>query len=97
MSSAQLISFANIIVGNQGQVMIAIKDAGLDPGTLIEVHLKIGNSFEIFQGLDLIGQIDSTPDDAMQALATARQVVLVEVGKDGPSRIHEMISIRSGS
>lgn len=97
MSENNIVNFANIVVGNHGQVMIAIKDAKLDPDTLIEVHLKIGNCFEIFQGLDVIGQIDNTPDDAMQALATARQVVLVEVGEDGPARVHEMVSIRSGS
>ncbi len=95
--SDDIIRFANIVVGNQGQVMIAIKDAGLDADTLIEVHLKIGNCFEIFQGIDLIGLIDNTPDDAMAALATASKVVLVEVGDDGPTRTHEMISIRSGS
>lgn len=95
--SDNIIRFANIVVGNQGQVMIAIRDARLDPHTLIELHLKIGNCFEIFQGLDLIGQIDNTPDEAMTALATSKQVVLVEVGEDGPTRVHEMISIRSGS
>jgi len=95
--SDDIIRFANIVVGNHGQVMIAIKDAGLDADTLIEVHLKIGNCFEIFQGIDLIGMIDNTPDDAMAALATASKVVLVEVGDDGPTRTHEMISIRSGS
>lgn len=95
--SEDITRFANIVVGNHGQVMIAIKDAGLDPDTLIEVHLKIGNCFEIFQGIDLIGQIDNTPDDAMTALATAAKVVLVEVGDDGPTRTHEMISIRSGN
>lgn len=97
MSDDKITRFANILVGNNGQVMIAIKEAGLDPDTLIEVHLKVGNSFEIFQGLDLIGQIDSTPDEAMTALATARQVVLVEVSENGPIRTHEMISIRAGS
>lgn len=97
MSTDNVIRFANIVVGNHGQVMIAIKDAGLDANTLIEVHLKLGNSFEIFQGIDLIGQIDNTPDEAMTALATASKVVLVEVGDEGPTRTHEMISIRSGS
>jgi len=93
--SDNIARFANIIAGQHGQVMIAIRDAGLDPHTLIEIHLKLGNSFEIFQGLDLIGQIDSTPDDAMSALATARKVVLVEVGQTGPIRTHELVAIRA--
>lgn len=95
--SNDILHFANIVVGSHGQVMIAIREAGLDPDMLIEVHLKIGNCFEIFQGLDIIGQIDNTPDEAMAALATAKQVVLVEVGENGPARTHEMVSVRSGS
>lgn len=93
--SDNLIRYANIVVGNHGQVMIAIRDAGLDPDTQIEVHLKIGNTFEIFQGIDLIGQVDHTPDEAMTAIASCRKVVLVEVAEQGPARVHEMVAIRN--
>ncbi len=93
--SDNLIRYANIVVGNHGQVMIAIRDSGLDPNTQIEVHLKIGNTFEIFQGIDLIGQIDHTPDEAMMAIAACKKVVLVEVATDAPVRIHEMVAIRN--
>lgn len=91
----KLIRFANIIVNPLGKILVAVADHDLHPTASIELLLKTDRSFEIYQNELLVGHVEATPDDALVALATCPSVMLVEVGENGPSRIHENVHIRA--
>ena len=90
----KLIRFANIIINQSGDVMVAVADHNLTAGQPIDVQLNTKNSFEIYQDGLLVGHVEESPPEAMTALATSKRVLLVEVGENGPTRIHEKVTVR---
>lgn len=91
----KLIRFANIIINQNGDIMVAVANHDLSAGPQIEIVLCTNKSFEIYQDDRLVGHIEEAPQDAMVAIATSRRVMLVEVGEDGPARIHENVAVRA--
>ena len=89
-----LLRFANIIASHNDRVMVAVPQSGMRPDAVIELRLKTDNSFEIYQGGLLLGHIEATPEDAMRALSTARQTLLIEVGPNGAEQVHQGVAVR---
>lgn len=93
--SALPINYANIVVGPRGQLIVAVNEARLAADTEVEIQLRIDMSFDVFQGINHVGHVESTPAEVMTAMATASRVVLIEVGPDGPVRTHDMVNVRT--
>jgi hypothetical protein len=94
--SALPIRFANIVIGPNGNLIVAVPDAaGLRTDMQLEIQLRIDMSFDVFQGLSHVGHVESTPPEVMAALATASRVVLIEVGDDGPVRTHDRVQVHN--
>jgi hypothetical protein len=95
MTIEPFINFANVVIGPAGAIVLAVPESQLDPDMGIEVQLRLDMSLDLFQGLNHIGHVQSTPQAAMQALATTSQITLIEVGEAGPVRVHRGVSVRS--
>lgn len=88
-----MIDFAKIVIAGNGKAMVAIRDAGLAIGDSFELRLHSNNSFEIMRSGENIGHVENAPQAALQALAKAPSVVLVEISPSGPTRFHEKVSV----
>jgi len=89
------IRFANIIMGPNGALMMAVPACQLDAETDLEISLRIDGSFDIFQGINHVGHIESTPEAVLKALATTAHIVLIEVDDSGPVRTHKQVRVRN--
>ncbi len=89
------INFANIIVGPQRRIVIAVPASALVPDIQIELQLRLDGSFDVFQGLNHVGHVQCTPPEALAALANAVHTTLIEVAEFSPLVIHHDVIIRA--
>ena len=88
-----MIKTAHIIAGAAGRVMISVANQNL-PEDPIALSFQVGG-FKLYQGPRQIADITNLPESTAFTLRAALGLVLVEMGPDGPARIHENISVQA--